>query len=256
MIDGMDAVFKAINDPGRRRLLDALFEHDGQTLTELTRQLPEMTRFGVMNHLGVLEEAGIINTRREGRTKLHFLNSVPIRLIHDRWISKYTEAQVGMMADLKTRLEEGTTLSRPIHVYKTFINAPRHAVWEAMTDGDLTVQYFYGTRVASDWGVGDPILYTYPDGSVAADGEVVAIDAPRRLERTFHARWDADLEAEGPVREVWMLSEEGGVTALTLELYGVTAESATYAEFTGGYAYIISGMKTLIETGSGLPSPA
>lgn len=252
----MDAVFKAINDPSRRRLLDSLFESDGQTLSQLVGQLPEMTRFGVMNHLGVLEAAQLITTRKQGRTKLHYLNPVPIRLIHDRWINKYTVHHVGTMADMKTRLEKGTTLSRPIHIYKTFINAPCRAVWEAMTEGDLTVQYFYGTRVASDWGAGDPIIYTYPDGSVAADGEVLAIDAPHRLERTFHARWDPDLEAEGPVREVWILSEEGGITALTLELYGVTAESATYAEFTGGYAYIISGMKTLIETGSGLPSPA
>ncbi len=252
----MDEVFKAINDPGRRKLLDALFERDGQTLTELTRQLPDMTRFGVMSHLNVLEDADLISTRRDGRSKLHFLNPVPIRLIHDRWITKYTERLVGALADLKSQLEEGSVMQQPVHVYKTFINASLQKVWDAIVDGDQSVQYFYGTRVQSGWAVGDTIVYTYPDGQVAADGEVIAIDPPQRLERTFHARWDSALEEEGPVREVWSLTERDGVTELTLELYGVTAESATYAEFTGGYAYIISGMKSFIETGAGFKASA
>ena len=100
-----DLVFKALADPSRRLLLDRLFERDGRTLTELEGEL-EMTRFGVMKHLRVLEEAGLVNTRREGRAKLHYLNPVPIRLIHDRWIDKYTEHRVAALADLKTELEE------------------------------------------------------------------------------------------------------------------------------------------------------
>jgi DNA-binding transcriptional ArsR family regulator len=100
-----DRVFKALADPTRRHLLDRLFERDGRTLLELESDL-EMTRFGVMKHLGVLEEAGLIVTRREGREKHHFLNPVPIRLIHDRWINKYTERRVSALLDLKTSLEE------------------------------------------------------------------------------------------------------------------------------------------------------
>ena len=100
-----DLVFKALADPTRRLLLDRLFERDGRTLTELESQL-EMTRFGAMKHLRVLEEAGLVVTRKEGRTKLHYLNPVPIRLVHDRWIDKYTERQVSALADLKTNLEE------------------------------------------------------------------------------------------------------------------------------------------------------
>src|SRR5687767_15471234 len=99
-----DLVFKALADSSRRFLLDLLHKRDGQTLGELEWEL-EMTRFGVMKHLKVLEEAGLIITRREGREKLHFLNAVPIRLIHDRWIDKYTEHQVSALADLKTSLE-------------------------------------------------------------------------------------------------------------------------------------------------------
>jgi DNA-binding transcriptional ArsR family regulator len=102
--DDDDPVFRALADPTRRLLLDRLFERDGRTLGELESEV-EMTRFGVMKHLRVLEEAGLVATRREGRTKLHFLNPVPIRLIHDRWIDKYTEHRVSALAELKTQLE-------------------------------------------------------------------------------------------------------------------------------------------------------
>jgi DNA-binding transcriptional ArsR family regulator len=100
-----DRVFKALADPTRRLLLDRLFERDGRTLTELESEL-EMTRFGVMKHLRQLEDAGLVVARRQGREKLHHLNPVPIRLIHDRWIDKYTERRVSALADLKTRLEQ------------------------------------------------------------------------------------------------------------------------------------------------------
>jgi DNA-binding transcriptional ArsR family regulator len=100
-----DQVFKALADPTRRLLLDRLFERDGRTLTQLESELA-MSRFGVMKHLRVLEDAGLVLTRRSGREKLHFLNPVPIRLIHDRWIDKYTERQVSALVDLKRDLEE------------------------------------------------------------------------------------------------------------------------------------------------------
>jgi DNA-binding transcriptional ArsR family regulator len=101
----VDEVFKALSDPTRRSLLDALFESDGQTLTALEQGVP-MTRFGVMKHLRVLEEAGLVVTRRRGREKLHFLNPVPIRLIHDRWVSKYAEPWAATLSGIKHELEE------------------------------------------------------------------------------------------------------------------------------------------------------
>jgi DNA-binding transcriptional ArsR family regulator len=100
-----DLVFKALGDPTRRHLLDQLYEREGRTLTELESELA-MTRFGVMKHLRILEDAGLVVTRRAGREKLHFLNPVPIRLIHDRWISKYAERRVAALGDLKNELEE------------------------------------------------------------------------------------------------------------------------------------------------------
>ena len=104
-MDDDDLVFKALADPTRRHLVDRLFERDGRTLGELESDL-EMTRFGVMKHLRVLEDAGLVVTRRSGREKHHFLNPVPIRLIHDRWIDKYTERHVSALSELKDRLEE------------------------------------------------------------------------------------------------------------------------------------------------------
>src|SRR3954466_111062 len=105
----MDDVFRALADPTRRSLLDELFAEDGQTLSALEGRLP-MTRFGVMKHLKVLEEAGLVKTRRRGREKLHFLNPVPIRLVHDRWVSKYAEPWVASLSDLKHDLEEERTM--------------------------------------------------------------------------------------------------------------------------------------------------
>jgi len=105
-MDDDDRVFKALADPTRRFLLDQLFARDGRTLTELESEL-EMTRFGVMKHLRVLEDAGLVVTRRSGREKLHYLNPVPIRLVHDRWIDKYTERYVSALSDLKSELEGG-----------------------------------------------------------------------------------------------------------------------------------------------------
>src|SRR6202521_4716300 len=120
-----DRVFKALADPTRRFLLDRLFKRDGRTLTELASEL-EMTRFGVMKHLRQLEDAGLVITRRSGREKLHFLNPVPIRLIHDRWIDKYTERQVSALSNLKTELEEqgmtpSTETATTTQVYRVYI---------------------------------------------------------------------------------------------------------------------------------------
>src|SRR5580693_6395455 len=110
----MDDVFRALADPTRRSLLDELFKADGQTLSALEARLP-MTRFGVMKHLRLLEEAGLVVTRRRGREKLHFLNAVPIRFIHDRWVSKYTEPWVATLSDLKHRLED--TMEKVFEIY-------------------------------------------------------------------------------------------------------------------------------------------
>src|SRR5467141_3249723 len=127
----MDEVFRALADPTRRSLLDELFEDDGQTLSALEQRLP-MTRFGVMKHLRVLEEAGLVTTKRRGREKFHFLNPVPIRLAHDRWVSKYAEPWAAGLSGLKNRLEG--TMEKVFVINNT---ATPERLWEAITDSEL-----------------------------------------------------------------------------------------------------------------------
>ena len=250
MDDSTAPAFRALADPSRRLLLDGLFERDGQSLGELTARLPDMTRFGVMKHLDVLEQAGLISTRKVGREKRHYLNPVPIRRIHDRWISKYAAPVVGAMSALKGHLEAPPMAVPPDeieHIYSIYVNASPERVWRAITDGDETVQYYYGTRVNSDWKVGSRVSYDYPDGKVAADGEVIEFDPPNRLETTFLARWDPEVEAEGPIRHVWELEAEDGQTKLTVTSKGLKRGSKNAESFGNGIVYIVSGLKSHVE---------
>src|SRR5215216_5184309 len=146
----MDAVFKAMADPTRRSLLDELFQQDGQTLSALEERLP-MTRFGVMKHLKVLEEAGLVVTRKRGREKLHFLNPVPIRLVHDRWVSKYAEPWAAGLSELKHDLEEDRTMEK---VFEIYIKTTPEQLWQAITGGAMRQRYNFGVGVDSDWAPG------------------------------------------------------------------------------------------------------
>ena len=252
MDDSTAPAFRALADPSRRLLLDQLFERDGQSLGELSAHLPAMTRFGVMRHLGVLEAAELITARKVGREKRHYLNPVPIRRIHDRWISKYSAPVVGAMSALKGHLEAPPMAVPPDeieHVYSIFINADPARVWRAITDGGETEQYYYGTRVTSDWTVGSRVSYDYPDGTVAADGEVLVYEPTTRLEMTFQARWDPEVEADGPVRHLWELEPEDGATKLTVTTRGLRPGTKTAEGFGNGIIWIVSGLKTFVEGG-------
>src|ERR671936_931174 len=174
----MDAVFRALADPTRRRMLDELFTEDGQTLSALERRLP-MPRFGVMKHLRVLEEAGLVTTRRRGREKLHFLNPVPIRLVHDRWVSKYAEPWAATLTGLKRTLEEETTMEK---VFEIYIKTTPERLWEAITDPDLRSQYTFGMRVESDWTPGSRFQGTHPQApGPLTEGENLEVEPPQRL---------------------------------------------------------------------------
>src|SRR5213082_2928476 len=178
----MDAVFRALADPTRRRLLDSLFREDGQTLGALEARLP-MTRFGVMKHLRVLENAGLVTTRRRGREKLHFLNPVPIRLVHDRWVSKYAEPWAATLTGLKKTLEKEQTMEK---VFEIYIKTTPERLWEAITDPDLRSQYNFGARATAEWKPGARFEMSAGGGSVAlGEGEVLEVDPPRRLVHTM-----------------------------------------------------------------------
>src|SRR3954452_8816641 len=180
----MDAVFKALADPTRRSLLDALFEEDGQTLSALEGRLA-MTRFGVMKHLRVLEEAGLMTTRRRGREKLHFLNPVPIRQVHDRWVSKYAAPWAAALTGLKRELEE----DQMEKVFEIYIKTTPERLWEAITSNEMRQKYRFGVGVESDWTNGSQYTERHPAGVDIATGENVEVDPPRRLVQSFQALW-------------------------------------------------------------------
>ena len=175
---------------------------------------------------------------------------MPIRLVHDRWISKFAEPVVGAMSALKVALE--IPMDTVDHIYSVYIKASPDRVWQAITDGDETVRYYYGTRVASDWGPGSALTYAYPDGSLAADGIVVEVEPGRRVVMSFHPRWDPEMEAEGPVRMTWQVepAAEGGSKLTVTSALRPNSKSAE--SFAGGIVYIVSGLKTLVETGEPL----
>ena len=250
----MESVFRALADESRRKLLDRLFQRDGQTLTELTESLPKMTRFGVMKHLRVLEDAGLITTRRDGREKLHYLNAVPIRLIHDRWIGKYRKTRAAALAELKLDLEEEMRAvdTRPAQVYRVFIRAPRQKVWDAITQPDFTRRYFYDSRATRPWKVGETQLFADGTGRLLVEGEVIEFDPPRRLVHSWTVHYDKDLNAEGPSRVTYELEEEDGITKLTAIHDDFPSGSKVYDNVAGGWPLILSGLKTLLETGSPL----
>ncbi len=245
----MDEVFRALADPNRRLLLDRLFERDGQSLVELQGYLP-MTRFGAMKHLRILEAAGLVTTRRVGRTKLHYLNPVPIRLVHDRWISRYAEPIVAQLSALKAGLEEPMGVA-PRHVYEIFIRTTPERLWRAITDPADTRLYFYDSEVQSDWNVGSRLTYL-EHGDLQLDCKIIEIDPPRRLVHSFTAAYDPELAAERPSRVTWEIEKMGDACRLTVVHDDFDAETRTYHEVEHGWTHILSGLKTLLETGQPL----
>jgi uncharacterized protein YndB with AHSA1/START domain/DNA-binding transcriptional ArsR family regulator len=246
----MDDVFRALADPSRRTLLDSLFERDGQSLLELTAHLP-MSRFGVMKHLRVLEAAGLVTTQKVGREKRHYLNPIPVRLIHDRWISRYAEPIVAQLGALKAHLEALPMAVAPRHVYEVFIKTTPERLWRAITDPADTQLYYYGTQVQSDWKPGSRLVYL-DHGEVSLDCRIVEIAPGKKLVHTFTMSYDPEMAAERPSRVSWVIEKMGETCRLTLIHDDFDGETKTYHEVQSGWAEILSGLKTLLETGQPL----
>jgi uncharacterized protein YndB with AHSA1/START domain/predicted transcriptional regulator len=245
----MDVVFKALADPTRRSLLDELFEQDGQTLSALEQRLP-MTRFGVMKHLKVLEEAGLVVAKKRGREKLHFLNPVPIRLVHDRWVSKYAEPWAATLTGLKQRLEEAAMEK----VFEIYIKTTPERLWEAITDGEMRKKYTFGVGIESDWTPGSRYEAVHPSGPTPiSEGENLEVDPPRRLVQSFTALWGEDVKSEGTSRVTWEIEPVADSCRLTVT-HDQLHEDAN-DQLYGGWPMILSGLKTLLETGETLTTP-
>lgn len=244
----MDAVFKALADSTRRELLDALFLSDGQSLGALEARF-SISRFGVMKHLKQLEAAGLIVTRRRGREKLHFLNPVPIRLIHDRWVSKYSLPVVSGLSELKTRLE--ATMEK---IYEIYIRTSPERLWAALTDPQQTPNYYFGNSYITDWQSGSRFTTENPraDGPLGS-GTVLEADPPRKLVMTMTALWDEDVRAEGESRITYDITQVGDSCQLTVT-HDQLRENAN-GQLYGGWPMILSGLKTWLETGERLTTP-
>ncbi len=248
MVRGVDEVFRALADPTRRALLDELFRVDGQTLTALEERF-EMTRFGVSKHPKLLEEAGLVVTRRHGREKLHFLNPVPIRLVHDRWVSKYAEPWAAALSGLKTDLEKQME-----KVFEIYIRTTPERLWEAITDPTIRAKYNFGAGVTSDWKPGSRLQFAGTDTTpLLGEGEVLEVDPPRRLVHTQIALWSDDVKSEGATRVTWEIEPVGDSCRLLLT-HDQLRDGAN-GELYGGWPMILSGLKTWLESGELLTTP-
>jgi uncharacterized protein YndB with AHSA1/START domain/DNA-binding transcriptional ArsR family regulator len=244
----MDAVFRALADPTRRSLLDELFREDGQTLSALEARF-DITRFGVMKHLKQLEEAGLVVTRRRGREKLHFLNPVPIRLVHDRWVSKYAEPWAAGLSDLKNRLE-----SPMEKIFEIYIRTTPERLWAAITDPEIRSKYHFGAQIRSDWTPGSRFEMGQPDaGPLLYEGENLEVDPPRRLVQSMVALWSDEVKGAGATRVTWEIEPVGDSCRLTVT-HDQLPEGASSQLF-GGWPMILSGLKTWLETGELLTTP-
>ena len=244
----MDEVFRALADPTRRALLDALARRDGQTLVSLSAG-HGMTRVGVAKHLRLLEEAGLVVTKRRGREKLHFLNAVPIQLIHDRWVSKYTAPWAAGLTGLKRELEQ------PMEkVFEIYIRTTPERLWEAITDPDIRAKYHFGVSARSDWAEGSGYQLTHPSSEAAlAEGENLVVDPPRKLVQSMKVLWSDAASAEATSRVTWEIEPVGDSCRLIVT-HDQLREGAP-EEIYGGWPMILSGLKTWLESGQQLTTP-
>ena len=244
----MDEVFKALADPSRRELLDELFRKDGQTLRALEERF-SMTRFGVMKHLKLLEDAGLVVSVRRGREKPHFLNPVPIRLVHDRWVSKFAEPWTAALSDLKTRLE-----SPMEKIFEIYIRTTPERLWTAITDSEIRSKYHFGLRIDSDWKVGSRFEMSHLQApGLFGEGEILEVDPPHRLVQSMVALWGDDVRAESTSRITWEIEPVGDSCRLTVT-HDQLREGAN-EQLYGGWPMILSGLKTWLETGELLTTP-
>jgi DNA-binding transcriptional ArsR family regulator/uncharacterized protein YndB with AHSA1/START domain len=264
----IDGVFRALADPGRRRLLDSLNSRGGQTLRELCADMA-MARQSVSKHLAVLEDANLVTSVRRGREKLHYLNAAPISQIGERWIKQYDRRRVRALSDLKRALED-RPMDKPSFVYTTYIETTPERLWEALTTPAFSERY-WGMALESDWSVGSTVtVHAY--GVTIADPEQVVLEADpyRRLSYTWHTitpEWQevlrercgfsdeflAKVAAEPRSRVSFDIEDQGGLVKLTVVHDDFEPGSLVLETISLGWPYILASLKTLLETGETLP---
>jgi len=262
----MDEVFKALADAGRRRLLDSLNARNGQSLRELCSEL-DMARQSVSKHLARLEAANLVTTVRQGREKLHYLNAEPINAIAERWISRYDRERAHALADLKHALES-TAMDTTAFVYTTYIKTTPEKLWQALTDPAFTRRY-WGVQFATDWKTGSAMTWE-EHGAQTTDPEQVVLESDpyRRLSYTWHTftrEWAeaagvddealAKIAAEPRSKVTFDIEPLGETVKLTVVHDGFQPGSMVREMIQHGWPALVSGLKTLLETGDELPGP-
>lgn len=264
----MDEVFRALADPTRRALLDRLHERNGQTLGQLGAGL-DMARQSVSKHLAILEGAGLVTTRKQGREKLHFLDAAPVNAVADRWISRYDQPRARAVADLADALDRPhrsarTTMSTDF-VYTTYIRTTPEDLWEALTAPAFTRRY-WGVALTSDWAVGSLVSWEYAGATMADPRQVVvASEPPRLLSYLWHAVTPEFREAVGGDAAEWDAAAAEELSRVTFEIepgegqvrltvtHGGFAEDSVIREGVGqGWPQILASLKSLLETGEPL----
>jgi DNA-binding transcriptional ArsR family regulator/uncharacterized protein YndB with AHSA1/START domain len=261
----MGEVFRALADPTRRQLLDTLNRRNGQTLRELCAGL-DMARQSVSKHLAVLEAAHLVTTVRRGREKLHYLNAAPINEIAERWITPYERDRVDALADLKRELEG--SMDRPSFVYTTYIRTTPERLWQALTDPAFTQRYWWRATFDTDWDTGSTMTWHLFDVTIDDPQQVVLESDPyRRLAYTWHSfthEFAEKLELTEAVREritqeqrskvTFEIEQLGDLVKLTVIHDGFDAGSLVAPMVSEGWPRVLSGVKTLLETGETLPA--
>ncbi|MFD3520969.1 ArsR/SmtB family transcription factor [Streptomyces sp. NPDC058653] len=265
----MDDVFKALADPGRRRLLDSLDTRDGQSLRELCAEL-DMARQSVSKHLAVLEAANLVTTVWRGREKLHFLNVVPINAIADRWMNKYDRGRASALADLRTALEDSTMATNgtdeTAFVYRTYIRTTPEKLWRALTDPAFTTRY-WGVTFESEWRAGSEMSWEQFGVRITDPEQVVLESEPyRRLSYTWHTmtpefaeatglgeEYLARAAAEARSRVTFEIEPLGSMVRLTVIHDGFRPGSTILSSVSEGWPALLSSLKTMLETGEPLP---
>jgi uncharacterized protein YndB with AHSA1/START domain/DNA-binding transcriptional ArsR family regulator len=239
----MDSVFKALADPSRRALLDALRKEDGQALSELEAALP-ISRFGVAKHLGVLEAAGLVTRVRRGRFTHHYLNALPLAEALGRWIEPYRVAPaVRGVLDLKARLE-GDMDKKPDFVMSTYIRCTQDALWQALTDAeDMARWHFLAHAVRRE---GDAFEYDFAPGQRMLTCRTLEAAPKTRIVTTFEPHWEG---GGAPSRVVYLIRPEGAHCRLTLEHHGLTFPVVPGKGVADGWERWAAGLKTWLETG-------
>ena len=243
----MDTIFKALSDPARRAILDSLRARDGQTLTDLEPQF-EMSRFGVMKHLKVLEDAALIVTTRRGRFKYHYLNALPLQEMLDRWVAPFLRPHAQSLSDLKTKLERAHRMGEPGFMMQTFIRCTQDALWEALTQADQMANYhFLCTQVRGNAAVGNVTEFIKPDGQPMLRQVTTEMDPKIRIAMTFEPLF---MGPDAPASHmVYLIEPQGETCKLTIEHYNIAPGQDGFGKI---WARLAASLKSWLETGQAL----